>query len=268
MRVPKPWFRSQSGTWYVQLNGKQYNLGSDKTAAFEAYHKLMLERGEGVINGTYTVRQVLAAYWDWLLKNRAPATCERRKPLLKSFGESLPATLKASELRALHVQKWVDAQDRIKSPTTARDYIALIKGVFNWAEAMGYIARNPIAKMPKPSARMRKDYLPVDAWPKILAAATDDEFHDYLIVMLSTGMRAEEIRKVEARHFDGKRFILPADETKGRKRTRVIYLPDGALATVTRPRWSTRKGRCSGTAKAMRGLTTPLAVGSNASNDL
>ena len=35
MRVPKPWFRKQSGTWYVQLDGKQHNLGADKAAAFE-----------------------------------------------------------------------------------------------------------------------------------------------------------------------------------------------------------------------------------------
>ena len=38
---PKPFFRAPRGRWYVQINGKQINLGPDKDAAFKAYHGLM-----------------------------------------------------------------------------------------------------------------------------------------------------------------------------------------------------------------------------------
>ena len=38
---PKPFFRKSRQLWYVELDGKQHNLGPDQEAAFTAYHKLM-----------------------------------------------------------------------------------------------------------------------------------------------------------------------------------------------------------------------------------
>ena len=43
---PKPFFRPARGLWYVQIDGKQINLGSDKTDAFKAYHGLMQQHAE------------------------------------------------------------------------------------------------------------------------------------------------------------------------------------------------------------------------------
>ena len=43
---PKPFFRKPRGRWYVQLNGKQVNLGPDKDEAFRKYHELMSTRDE------------------------------------------------------------------------------------------------------------------------------------------------------------------------------------------------------------------------------
>jgi hypothetical protein len=41
---PKPFFRARRGLWYVQIEGKQFNLGPDKDAAFKTYHGLMQQR--------------------------------------------------------------------------------------------------------------------------------------------------------------------------------------------------------------------------------
>ena len=38
---PKPFFRASRSLWYVQVDGKQHNLGRDEKAAFEKYHDLM-----------------------------------------------------------------------------------------------------------------------------------------------------------------------------------------------------------------------------------
>ena len=38
---PKPFFRPSRGLWYVQIRGKQINLGPDQDAAFQRYHDLM-----------------------------------------------------------------------------------------------------------------------------------------------------------------------------------------------------------------------------------
>src|SRR5205823_1573436 len=43
---PKPFFRADRRLWYVQLDGKQHNLGPDRTAAFARYHDLMSRPSE------------------------------------------------------------------------------------------------------------------------------------------------------------------------------------------------------------------------------
>ena len=45
-RIPKPWFREQTQSWYVKINGVQHSLGKDKKAADKQYHRLMA--GEGL----------------------------------------------------------------------------------------------------------------------------------------------------------------------------------------------------------------------------
>ena len=41
---PKPFFRKQTGTWYVQVGKKQHNLGPDEQVAKQKYHALMAGR--------------------------------------------------------------------------------------------------------------------------------------------------------------------------------------------------------------------------------
>lgn len=40
---PKPFFKKSRGVWYVQIDGKQINLGADREAAFQLYHHLMAQ---------------------------------------------------------------------------------------------------------------------------------------------------------------------------------------------------------------------------------
>ena len=43
-RQPKPYFRKQTKSWYFSTDGKQHNLGTDRTAAFEKFHEMMLSK--------------------------------------------------------------------------------------------------------------------------------------------------------------------------------------------------------------------------------
>ena len=97
MRTPTPWLRKQNQTWYVQLEGRQINLGRNKKEAFAEYLKLM---HLGVPKSDQTVRQVLDAYWNWAKSNLAEETCNSRKAALTTFGESVPKALKAADVRA------------------------------------------------------------------------------------------------------------------------------------------------------------------------
>ncbi len=249
MRIPEPWLRKSTGTWHVVIDGKQKYLGKDEAKARAKFDELM---GNGHA-GNATIREIISAYSAWARKNVAATTWERRRPILESFSASLPSAFKGSALRAMHIQRWIDANDKKKlptkgrgktgekkvsdkplSPTTISDYITLIKGVMKWARGMGYVNEDRVKDMPKPARRVRQDFLPVDTWPKVLALATDEPFRDYLTVMLASGARPVEMGKFEASHLHGSRFILPIEKSKGKKRSRVVYLPDEALAIVTR----------------------------------
>jgi integrase len=271
MRIAKPWFRQQDGWWYVWFEGKQVKLAKDEGKA-KAKYRAMLDRGTPLSD--QTVREVLAAYWTWARRNLAPATTDRRKPILDSFSDSIRPSLKADDLRPYHVQKWIEANDKCKvrkgkvsegeavrveatdreiSSTTEATRIGLIKGVMSWARSMGYVERNPIADMPKPRAKVRQEFIPGNLWPRVLELATDDCWREYLTVMLSSGARPQEMRKVTAKEFDeaNKRFVFEIDDSKGKRISRVVYLPEDALAIVKRlvgeyaegPLFRNRKGR-------------------------
>ena len=45
-RIPLPFYRKPRRLWYVQIGGKQINLGHDKTRAFKQYHQLMTNVGQ------------------------------------------------------------------------------------------------------------------------------------------------------------------------------------------------------------------------------
>src|ERR1700733_15085939 len=109
---PKPFYRAPRGLWYVQLNGKQFNLGPDKDAAFKAYHALMQrEDAPAAIQtaaGNPLVIVIVDEFLDWCEKHRAPDTYRWYKDRLESFCKTIDTTLTAEMLRPHHVQKWVD----------------------------------------------------------------------------------------------------------------------------------------------------------------
>src|SRR5437879_376737 len=47
-RQREPFFRKDRQLWYVQIDGKQVNLGPDRDAAWKRYHELMAERGKSL----------------------------------------------------------------------------------------------------------------------------------------------------------------------------------------------------------------------------
>lgn len=229
MRHSKPWFRKQTKSWYVQIKGRQINLGRDKRLAKERFHRLISGLHEAP--SELTAHVLLERYCDWMKINRSATTNSSRGYVLKSFRESLPQSLRANALKPHHVSEWLNPKH---SPTTRCDRITTIKTIWNWGISMGYLESNPIARMEKPRRQIRQDFLPVDVWPKLLDSARDREFRDFLTVMLMTGARTQEMLRFEAKHFDRNRLILPIEDSKGCKRSRVVYLPDETIAIIER----------------------------------
>ena len=113
-RFRKPFFRPDRGLWYVQLDGKQTNLGPDKDAAFKAYYGLMQQRAAATkpvapsAPDQQLVVVIVDEFLDWCEKHQAPDTYRWYKDRLGSFCKTIDATLTADQLKPHHIQKSVD----------------------------------------------------------------------------------------------------------------------------------------------------------------
>ena len=119
---PKPFFRKSRGLWYVQIAGKQHNLGPDRTAAFERYHALMQQPAEQRV-ASDTVVAIIDAFLDWCQKHRAPDTYEWYRWRLQLFAQPLefPRFVRKSyRYRCYHCYLWCTEQKLSRNPATPR----------------------------------------------------------------------------------------------------------------------------------------------------
>jgi len=229
---PKPFFRPNRGLWYVQLDGKQHNLGPDETAAFTAYHKLMGQPQKRAVVSN-SVLKVIDDYLEWCQQHRAEETYRWYLDRLQSFAKTIDKDLAVADFRPYHVQKWVDAQkDWAKG--SRRNAIASVKRALRWAQEQGYIEVNPIALMKKPACGRKEQIVSEAHYKQMLKETRDLEFRELLTVTWETGCRPQESLRVEARHVDGvnQRWVIPT--TPGKPDNRVVYMTDNAMAIIER----------------------------------
>jgi hypothetical protein len=193
MRQPKPFFRKQTQSWYIQLGKQQINLGKDEGAAKEKYHELMLKQQRGAAVADGTVVCILRAYWKWLQQERAATTANKRKPILESFAEWIGTKKRVWQLKPLDVQQWCSEKYGKKSSTYQYIATSVVCYAFGWAVKAGLIERSPLRGMDKPQPTVRQEFLPSDLWSKLLATPKDEEFKDWLKVMLLSGARVQEM---------------------------------------------------------------------------
>jgi integrase len=96
---------------------------------------------------------------------------------------------------------------------------------------MGLIESNPVRGVEKPRAGRRELVISQGEFERILCLMRDEEFRDVLVVSWETGCRPQEVLAVEARHFEFENgcWVFSAEEAKGKKRPRVVYLTDNAV---------------------------------------
>jgi integrase len=229
VRFRKPFFRAPRSLWYVQLNGKQINLGPDKDAAWKRYHELMATPEAPRPSGELAAVVVIDRFLDWCQKHRAPRTYDWYLDYLQSFAKTLPAGITATKVKPYHVHQWVDAQAGWK--TGKRGAITAVQRAFNWAEKMGHIDKSLLRHVEKPAQGRREQVVTEAEYHAILDLAKDPPFRDLLTAAWQTGARPHELLTVEDRHFDrtNRCWAFPPDEAKGKKRWRIIHLTDHAF---------------------------------------
>ncbi len=152
---PKPFFRPGRRLWYVQIQGKQINLGTDEAEAMRRYHELMAAPKHAPVlpPTSKSLVNIIDAFLDWTRKQKSPDTYEWYRYRLQRFVNKYP-NLSAEEIRPFHVQEWVDGYDF--SVTSRRNYLRSVKRCLKWATRQGYIERNPIADLEVPAGESRE----------------------------------------------------------------------------------------------------------------
>lgn len=227
MRVPKPWLRKQTKTWYVQIDGRQVALGKDKEAAMRKFHALMAGRRSGEV---HRVDELFDAYLEFVQRNRAPETYQRYRKCLSDFNRSVP-NKRIHDLKPHDVQRWLDTHSW--GPTSQRNAIKTIKAALNWAVEGGLIGASPLARMKAPAATPREILVSEEQWAIVQKTAKPDLL-DILTFLRETGARPQEARTIEAEHVRGDRIMLPKRDSKGGVYNRVIWLTEKAQAIIQR----------------------------------
>ena len=101
---------------------------------------------------------------------------------------------------------------------------------------MKLIDHSPIAKMRKPPALVRQDFIPPEKWPELLNACSPEQLGELVLFMLLSGCRVQEIRRLEARYHNPnlRQFVLPIIESKGKRSSRVVPYPKELASLIQR----------------------------------
>src|SRR5262249_25480131 len=154
--------------WYVQIDGKQHNLGPDRDAAFERYHALMQNRPRPV--DCPLVVGMLDAFLDWLKGDTSARTFEWYLRHLQHFARALPPHLTVAELRPKHVPEAL-ARHPTWGATPRHGFCRAAQRAFRWAEDEGRVLKWPLRKLHKPRPLRRERIVTPEEFAALLAAA-------------------------------------------------------------------------------------------------
>jgi len=224
------WRRSRDNNWYTTLHGKQVFVADGAMSYDDAWGAYCAQYTAAAPN-KILVKSVFQKFLVWCRKNRVVATHKWYAGYIKSFSATISNGLSVSRLKKFQVQEWLDAEDEW-SDTSKNAAVRAVRGALNWAVDLELIDANPLARFKAPSRSGRELVIDDSQFTRLLAFV-GDEFADYLTFAYQTGARAQEIRILTAKHFDGEKFTLERKNSKGKKYRRVIYLNDFMLKLVT-----------------------------------
>lgn len=241
------WWRKQTSCYYVQVDGKQERLSPDLDESWRLYHGLMsAKREEGLkpapagSAGGPLVVEILDAFLAWAEGNKSPLTYRSYRRRLQHFLDSLAAhgdqLLPVADLRRHHVTRVLTEKGSAWSDTSKNDVAGACQRAFRWALDEDLIDVNPLAGLKKPGREDRELAVTPEQYAEVMGAVDEPHFRDLLTFAWESGVRPQEIVRIEARfvQLDRHRIVFPARESKGKKVKRVVYLTPEAEA-ILRP---------------------------------
>jgi integrase len=231
MKFPKPWHRKGRG-WFVTFDGRQIKLGTKRAEAFDRYRQLIAEPKKRAVPSD-SLLAIIDVFLEWVQRHRSGETYEWYRYRLQRFSEKYP-DLRAGDLRPYHVETWADAYDQ--SVTSRRNYLRSVKRCMKWAKKQGYTESNPIADLEVPAAEAKEVCVSPEEFTALLGWVKSGPLADLIEVTYECGCRPQELLRVTAKEVDleNKRWVFPRSGSKGKKLSRVVYLPDKSLDITKR----------------------------------
>lgn len=228
-RPAKLWFRASRNAWFVEIRGKQHNLGADEVEAKRRFHALMAQpEPKPAPPPSLSIADICERFLEWCSRHRSAGTYQWSKCRIQWFINAIGnfARQPVDSLKPFHVVEWID-----KHPDWSRTYrhglIAAVQRPFNWAVRLGYIASNPIRFIEKPGVQRREQLITPADWITIRDHyPAGDAFRAVLEWAWECGARPQEAKGIEASHvqLDLHRIFIPKEEAKGKKKPRIIYM--------------------------------------------
>ena len=280
MRMPKPFYRRQTRSWYVQIGKRQINLGPDKDKATEKYHTLMIgKQGAGT---DLTVATLVKLFLLWNQDHRGEGTQRFYSRPLLSFVEHVGVKLRVADVKKRTVEDWIDHKFlKGSNPNYKRNWLRAVVRLFNWAIDKEHITHSPVQRLKKPAAKPRDEIITTEQWQTLVGVlkqrgTSGEALLDLVTLMRLTGCRPLEARSVEARHLDrpARCLVFERELSKGETdeetvERRVVPLTDEAFALCSRLalkhpsgplflRWTGKPWTNKDLKNYFRRLTTPM----------
>ena len=184
-----------------------------------------------------TVARLLGMFLTWCETHRSAETYGWYLDFLRSFRELMGTKKTVAALMPGDVEDWVEKRYGKGSASHRNGACRAVAHGFNWAVKKRHITFSPVTGVERPKSAPRVVYITREQWERIVAAVDESApFSDLLTLLRETGSRVNEAKRVEKRHFkpDNETWTFPKEESKGKKRERVVPLNNRALEVTRR----------------------------------
>lgn len=226
MRRPKPRFDETRNAWVTRAGGKLKILAKGpqnadtEAAAWDAFYAHMARLGnpvEGSSIPSLTLGQLADKFDDWLEREVAadrarPRTLDYYREQIQKFLDAVGGKRAAACVRPHDVEMY----------KTNWQSVQAVQRLYNWGVEMGLLKENPIRSVKKPDLGERQRVLTPQEESSLLEG-TDKHFRPFLLCMLYTIARPQEVRSLQWKHLvlvPVPMFVLTDFKAKKRRKDR------------------------------------------------
>ncbi len=217
----EPWWRKQTGHWYLEVGGKQIRIstapdpegGTRKNPPADVqneWHRMMREsRPEDMQLG-----DLFAAFIASLPEGSDNSQTTRRQ--LGRFERFVGREMKVSKLKPLKLTEYLQKHPHWK-PSSVRTLVNRVHAAINWGVRQGLITGNPISSTPGYKREGRNERRRGIITQKDRATAEEaaaPEFRAVLVALRETGARPSEIANMQVEKVNLEEgFLLVPNKT-------------------------------------------------------